>query len=324
MSLGAQDAEDLDPGLYAILETTRGEMIFELDYINTPLTVTSFVGLAENTIEREVRQNGPFYDGLIFYREIENYAIFCGDPLNNGLGNPGYSLPRELSPSFTSGQAGALVMTGLPSESNGSAFFITRGLGDSYLDKVYTPFGNIISGNKVLDKLQAKDKLISVKISRIGREAENFATNNADFLNRYEIAREKELDVLSKSEPEVASFVRSLDSYNKTMSGIFYSVMFEGFGETPKMGETATVHYTGQLPDGTVFDSSLDRGQPFPITIGKDSVIPGWLEAILSMKTGEVRTVVIPPELAYGEREVGGIIPANSWLIFSIQLLSIE
>jgi cyclophilin family peptidyl-prolyl cis-trans isomerase len=136
--------------------TSKGEMVFELDYTNTPLTVTSFAGLAEDSIEREVRQNVPFYDGLTFYREIDRYAIFSGDPLNNGLGNPGYSIPREMSPSFTAGEAGTLVMMGLPSESNGSAFFITRGLGDSYLDNIYTPFGSLVSGQDVLNKLKSQ------------------------------------------------------------------------------------------------------------------------------------------------------------------------
>lgn len=323
-SLSGADLEKLGPGLYAVMETSRGDMVFELDYTNAPLTVTSFAGLAEGTIDREVRRDVPFYGGLKFYRDIDRYAIFSGDPLNNGLGGPGYTIPRETSPRFTAGEAGTLVMTGMPTESNGSAFFITKGRGDSFLDSIYTPFGSLVQGEKVLNRLEARDELTGVTIVKKGAEAEAFSLGQEAFLDRYEAARERELNALAQTQPEVASVVRGLADYKKSLSGLYYHVVYEGFGETPKMGETATVHYTGSLPDGTVFDSSLERGQPFPIKIGTDSVIPGWLESILTMKTGEVRTVVIPPELAYGEREVGGVIPANSWLVFSIQLLSIE
>ncbi|MDC7218362.1 MAG: FKBP-type peptidyl-prolyl cis-trans isomerase [Spirochaetales bacterium] len=322
--LTAVDREALSPGLYAVMETAKGEMVFELDYAHTPLTVTSFVGLAENTIDRPVRENTNFYDGLTFYRDIENYALFSGDPLNNGEGDPGYTLPREQDFVLSAAEPGTLVMTGLATESNGAGFFITKGEGDSFLDRIYTPFGRIVEGEKVLNKLTAGDKLTSLTILRRGAEAESFKTDNESFIMRYTAGREKELVNLETEEADVAAVVRSLEGYSKTMSGIYYYTIYEGFGDTPQMGDTVSVHYTGALPNGTVFDSSVERGQPYSITIGTDSVIPGWLEAILAMKTGEVRTIVIPPELAYGERGAGEIIPPNSWLIFQIQLLAIE
>ncbi|MDC7223890.1 MAG: FKBP-type peptidyl-prolyl cis-trans isomerase [Spirochaetales bacterium] len=324
LPLAAVDQDSLGPGIYAVMKTSKGEMVFNLDYTHTPLTVTSFVGLAEDTITRGVRSGKPFYDGLTFYRNVENYALFSGDPLNNGAGDPGYTLPRERDYILTADQPGTLVMTGLPTESNGAGFFITKGKGDSYLDKIYTPFGRIIEGEKVLDKLTAGDELESVTIIRRGEEAEAFKTDYDSFLTRYTYGREQELTQLESTNPEVAAVIRSLDDYSKTMSGIYYHVLYEGFGDTPKMGDTVTVHYTGALPSGQVFDSSVERNQPYAITIGTDSVIPGWLEAILSMQTGEVRTIVIPPNLAYGERGAGEIIPPNSWLVFQIQLLSIE
>ncbi len=324
LPLTAVDQETLGPGLYGVMETSRGEMVFELDYTHTPLTVTSFAGLAENSLSREVLKNQNFYDGLTFYRDIENYALFSGDPLNDGTGDPGYSLPREQDFTLTCGEPGTLVMTGLPTESNGSSFFITKGQGDAYLDRIYTPFGKLVSGEKVLAALRQGDTLISVSILRRGAEAEAFPIDDEAFANRYRTARERELVLLEADYPETVSVIRSLPEYDKTMSGIYYYVLYEGFGEKPKMGNTVAVHYTGMLTDGTVFDSSVERNQPFSIRIGTDSVIPGWLEAILDMKTGEVRTIVIPPAMAYGSRSVGGIIPANSWLVFQIQLLSIE
>ncbi|MBN2626523.1 MAG: FKBP-type peptidyl-prolyl cis-trans isomerase [Spirochaetales bacterium] len=324
LPLTAVDQESLNPGLYAVMDTSRGEMVFELDFTHTPLTVTSFAGLAEDSITRQARVNQPYFEGLSFYRNIENYAVFSGDPLNNGNGDPGYTIPRERDFTLTAGEPGVLVMTGLPTESNGSGFFITKGQGDAFLDRLYTPFGKIVSGEKVLARLTTEDTLLGVTLIRRGAEAEAFVIDDASFASRYAQARDAELSLLEKTAPETVSVIRSLPEYKKTMSGMFYYTQYEGYGDTPKMGNTVSVHYTGMLTNGTVFDSSVQRNQPFSIKIGTDSVIPGWLEAILSMKTGEVRTIVIPPELAYGEREVGGIIPANSWLVFQIQLLSIE
>ena len=303
--LAAEETDELAPGLYAAFETSKGEMVFELDYTHTPLTVTSFAGLAEDSITREVRRGVPYYDGLSFYRDIQNYAVFSGDPLNNGNGDPGFSLPREKDFTLTCGKSGVLVMTGLPTESNGSSFFITKGEGDAYLDRLYTPFGELVSGEEVLNKLESGDELIGVKIIRRGSEAESFVTDDSAFHARYEEARSRELSLLEQSNPEVATVIRKLDGYSKTMSGIYYHVLYEGYGDTPKVGNTVSVHYTGMLPNGKVFDSSVERGQPFSITIGTDSVIPGWLEEILAMKTGEIRTIVIPPQLAYGERSGG-------------------
>lgn len=323
-ALTAAEEAEMGAGLYAVIETTQGEMVFKLDYTNTPLTVTSFVGLAEDTIEREALQGRPFYDGLTFYREIENYAIFSGDPLNSGQGSVDYTLPRETNFSLTAGQGGTLVMLGLPTESDGSNFFITRGAGDAFLDNIYTPFGTLVSGEKVLNKLSVGDKITHVTIERRGTGAEAFKTDNESFRNRYQEVRTNEILELSMTEPEVAGLINSLGEFHKSMTGIYYSQTYQGYGDTPKMGNTVTVHYTGALPDGTVFDSSVSRNQAFSIIIGETSVIPGWLESILEMKTGEVRTIVIPPALAYGERGVPGAIPPNSWLIFNIQLLSIE
>ena len=102
------------------------------------------------------------------------------------------------------------------------------------------------------------------------------------------------------------------------------SVIKEGAGEPAKNGDTLIVHYTGTLEDGTVFDSSVSRKEPFPVTLGKGQVIPGWELGLLGMKTGEERRLVIPSELAYGRDGIGGVIPGNATLIFDVQLLEIK
>ncbi len=108
-----------------------------------------------------------------------------------------------------------------------------------------------------------------------------------------------------------------------TDSGLKYLVVTEGEGASPESGQVAVVHYTGWLLDGTKFDSSRDRGQPFQFNVGQGRVIPGWDEAVADMQIGERRILVIPSDLAYGPRAVGPI-PANSTLVFDVELLRLQ
>ena len=109
-----------------------------------------------------------------------------------------------------------------------------------------------------------------------------------------------------------------------TPSGLQYEDVVEGTGGMPKTGDTVVVHYTGRLTDGKKFDSSVDRAQPFEFAIGRGEVIKGWDEGVATMKVGGKRKLTIPPELAYGSRAVGGVIPANSTLVFDVELLRIK
>ncbi|TFG29473.1 FKBP-type peptidyl-prolyl cis-trans isomerase [Candidatus Thorarchaeota archaeon] len=98
-----------------------------------------------------------------------------------------------------------------------------------------------------------------------------------------------------------------------------------GTGASPTQGQTVVVHYTGWLTNGKKFDSSVDRGEPFEFQIGIGQVIKGWDQGVLSMKIGGKRKLTIPPELAYGDRDVGdGLIPPNSTLIFEVELLDLK
>lgn len=106
-----------------------------------------------------------------------------------------------------------------------------------------------------------------------------------------------------------------------TASGLQYEVLEEGTGESPKASDTVEVHYTGRLIDGTVFDSSVERG--VPATFGVTQVIPGWVEALQLMKTGAKWRLFIPSQLAYGPQGAGGMIGPNQTLIFDVELLKI-
>jgi len=97
-----------------------------------------------------------------------------------------------------------------------------------------------------------------------------------------------------------------------------------GTGAVATAGKTVTVNYVGMLPDGTVFDASANHGQPFSFTLGAGQVIKGWDQGVEGMKVGGKRQLIIPPALAYGNQEVGGVIPANSTLIFEIELVNVQ
>jgi len=113
-----------------------------------------------------------------------------------------------------------------------------------------------------------------------------------------------------------------------TPTGLQITDTLEGTGASPMKGQTCVMHYTGWLDDngerGSKFDSSVDRGTPFEFTIGVGQVIGGWDEGVSTMKVGGKRTLVIPPELGYGERGAGGVIPPNATLIFDVELLDVK
>jgi FKBP-type peptidyl-prolyl cis-trans isomerase len=109
-----------------------------------------------------------------------------------------------------------------------------------------------------------------------------------------------------------------------TESGLKYVDLVVGTGRQPEVGDTASVHYTGWLADGKKFDSSVDRKEPFSFRVGAGQVIKGWDEGVIGMKIGGKRKLTIPPQLGYGARGAGGVIPPNATLTFDVELLDLR
>jgi peptidylprolyl isomerase len=134
------------------------------------------------------------------------------------------------------------------------------------------------------------------------------------------------VQVASSATDLMAADNQAADNQNPvtTPSGLKYIDLIEGTGAEPQKGQTVVVHYTGTLENGRKFDSSRDRDQPFEFSIGAGRVIKGWDEGLSTMKVGGQRRLIIPPELGYGARGAGGVIPPNATLIFDVELLGIE
>ena len=127
----------------------------------------------------------------------------------------------------------------------------------------------------------------------------------------------------AKTVADKSSEAQTVSGAVTTPSGLSYTDIVKGTGPAPTSGKNVTVHYTGTLENGTKFDSSVDRGQPFVFRIGAGEVIPGWDEGVISMKVGGKRRLVIPANLGYGAAGAGGVIPPNATLIFDVELLGV-
>jgi len=319
-TLFAQQEEPQSPGIYARFGLEDYSITFLLDYQSAPVAVTSFIGLSEGSLTSQ-GSGEPVYQNMTIDKTIKNYAVFSGIPESSGI-RSGIRFPRESS-IYSQGEPGIIAFTGMPSMSSADRFFITLS-GDPYLDNVYTAFGKVVEGIEHLESLEEGTPIRGIQIIRIGSEAENFVVDQEHLQLRLDRAYSNHLEQLEASRPDLASVIKEWPSYRMTPGGLYYNVIYEGYGEKPVAGNTITAHYTGKLINGTVFDSSVERGAPFKLTLGVDGVIQGWVETLQDMQPGESRVVLIPPEMAYGDRAAGNIIPANSWLLFEIQLLSVE
>jgi len=222
---------------------------------------------------------------------------------------------------------------------NGSQFFITLAA-TPHLNNRHTVFGKVIEGMDVVKSVKVGTVIDSVRIRRTG-SAESFTKgSSAVFDSMVAVAEQSIVEQRKRAEEEEKRKAEQLAKLKQqhqdelttieekypdaiaTESGLHYIVTQEGQGsDTPVPGSEIQAHYVGTLLDGTEFDNSLKRGQPIRFPVGVGRVIPGWDEALLEMKKGEKRTLIVPSYLGYGERGHPGVIPPSATLVFEVELV---
>jgi peptidyl-prolyl cis-trans isomerase A (cyclophilin A) len=310
----------MENGLYAKFVTSKGNILVNLEYEKTPMTVGNFVGLATGEIENTATDQGaPYYDGLVFHRVIENFMIQGGCPQGKGTGGPGYQFADEFHPDLTHGGPGVLSMANAGPGTNGSQFFITH-VETPWLDNKHTVFGNVVEGQNVVDDIQQGDVMEKVEIIAVGDEAKAFNAKKA-----FDAGLKQQQDKDAKANAALDEKLKAhVGNATKTASGLYYEITEAGSGAKPKRGQTVSVHYAGYLLNGQKFDSSFDRNQPIQVAIGTGQVIAGWDEGIMLLNEGAKAKFIIPPQLGYGAQGAGGVIPPNATLIFEVQLVKVQ
>ena len=317
----SMDALKGKEGLFAVITTEKGEIILKLFYKETPMTVANFVGLAEGTLD--AAKGKPFYDGLKFHRVISDFMIQGGDPAGNGTGGPGYKFPDEFVEGFIFDKPGKLAMANSGSNTNGSQFFITH-VPTDWLNYKHTIFGEVVSGQDIVDSVSQGDTIKSIKIIRQGKDAEAFKVTQESFDAMKEPAKGAAAKFLSVQKTKAIAKV--IEGCEKSKNGIYYKILKEGSGAVCGKGKKVTVEYKGYLPSGQIFYASKEfhpQGHdPLMFTTAGGEMIPGFDEMVQEMKFGETRKIVIPPELAYGSYGVPQAgIPGDSYICFDVKLV---
>jgi peptidyl-prolyl cis-trans isomerase A (cyclophilin A) len=350
----------LDDGLYAEIITNKGTMVAKLYDEKTPLTVSSFIGLAEGThpLLTDSLKGKPFYNGLTFHRVMNNFMIQGGDPEGTGRGGPGFKYPDEFVDSLKHDKPGILSMANSGANTNGSQFFITE-KPTPWLDNRHTVFGELVVGLEVQDTISnVKVDKSSKPLSPVIIEQVNIIRNGFD-AKRYDAAEtwKNELQLLEQKleeervlaeerkakaiEERLAIFKDYGAKASTTASGLKLHTISEGDGEKPAQGTTVMVYYEGYFTDGNLFGSNRieieeeygvynsikdQRGyyKPAPMNTSADAqLIPGMKEGLATMKVGDKTFMYIPAHLAYGESGRGPI-PPNADLIFIAEVVDIK
>ncbi|MEO9532500.1 MAG: FKBP-type peptidyl-prolyl cis-trans isomerase [Crocinitomicaceae bacterium] len=317
----AQD--ELGDGLYAVFTTSKGEITVQLEYEKVPMTVASFVALAEGKMKTDTVQiKEPFFDGIKFHRVIKDFMIQGGDPLGNGSGNPGYFFPDEFDSTLMHDKAGILSMANSGPATNGSQFFITH-KATPWLNFKHSVFGHVVKGQDVVNAIEQDDVIEKLTILRIGKGAKKFKANKVFTaeLEAYNEKKKAENAVRNSKfkEENIATYPNAV----QTESGLMYLHTKVGKGDLPKAGDQIEMHYTGYLPDGKKFESSHDRAQAFKFIYKQQPIMPGWEEALGLMKPGGEMKIIMPSWLGFGAQGKG-VIPPNATLVFDLEMIKIS
>jgi cyclophilin family peptidyl-prolyl cis-trans isomerase len=320
----APDTSGLPDGVFAIVSTDRGEITIQLEPERAPLTTLNFVGLAEGSIDSNAGGR-PFYDGLTFHRVEPGFVIQGGDPDGVGTGGPGYRFATETHPDLLHDSEGVVAMANSGPDSNGSQFYITLGA-TPHLDGGYNVFGQVIRGMEVVREIAAGDTMKSIRIVRVGNLAETYQPTTEQFLQLVDQATERRATAAAAQLREARLVIESKWPNAELVDdrGLLLDMTTEGFGPTAGPGDAISVHFTFELIDGTRIDDTRARGVPYSFVFGEERLIPGLEMAIGAIREGGSGTAIIPPELAFGEAGVPPVVAPNSYVVFRIEVVSID
>ena len=324
---------------YVRLDTSLGPIVLELDEVKAPITTENFLGYVDD----------GFYEGTTFHRIISNFMIQGGGLLpdkskkevkdairneaDNGLTNDPYTIAmaRTNDPHSATSQFFINVVDNTKLNHAAATDNSPRKWG-------YCVFGRVIDGFDTVEKIRITpvkgsfpvDTVLIEKAERVSDEEGAKLAEAATEIRREmdEAKAEQERLAQEAEEAAVAEFVAQLEQAKSeaitTESGLMYLDMTMGDGEEAVAGKKISAHYRGWVAaTGKKFDASYDRGRPFSFVLGTGQVIKGWDEGMAGMKVGGQRKLIIPPDLAYGARNKRNI-PANSTLVFDIELMSVE
>ena len=338
-----QKYPELNKGLYANIETNKGEIILQLELEKTPITVANFVSLAEGNNPKVAKEfsGKKYYDGIIFHRVIKDFMIQGGDPTATGSGGPGYQFVDEFTDLTHSGP-GILSMANSGPETNGSQFFITH-KETPWLNGKHTVFGKVVQGQAVVDSIAQNDTIIKVSIIRKGSGALRFNASEI-FSNYFE---EKIIADREKTEKQSVIMKANQEKFNAlkakaetTPSGLQYIITEKGKGSRVTTTNKVTAHYAVYFSDGILLETSkletaeaLDRVdpnrkaagayQPIKADVSPDAaMIEGFKEGLRLLNVGDKATLFLPHQLAYGENG-NQAIPPRSDLIFEVEIVAL-
>ena len=323
---------DLENGLYADIQTNRGDILIKLHEEMVPMTVANFVSLAEgnNPKMTDSLKGKPYYDKTKFHRVIKDFMVQGGDITGTGAGNAGYRFGDEF-PMNEKGEliykhdgAGVLSMANSGKATNSSQFFITH-KETPWLDGAHSIFGRVVLGQNVVDTIKQNDFINHVEIIRVGTSAKKFKAVEVFELElsnveKKEAERKLKIEELKRKFQEEKGISKAI----KTHSGLKVLELEKGKGKKVNPALPTTVHYTMFLADGKKLDSSLDKSKPFVFTINDSErpLIAGWKEAVKTMHEGGKSVFFIPYYLGYGESGLGPNIGKTD-LVLELEVLKV-
>ncbi len=336
---------DLPDGLYAQIITNKGTILADLEFEKAPVTVASFVSLAEgdNPYVDKAYKGKKYFDNVSFHRVVPDFVIQAGDPTGTGSGGPGYVFMDEFTPELRHDKEGTLSMANSGPFTNGSQFFITH-RPTPHLDDMHSVFGYVVQGMDVVNNIkQGSDTIKEIKIIRVGKEAKKFNAAKVfkNAMQEQSKSKEEQTKALNKvKEQHAKEFEKLKKQATSTTSGLSYVITESNpENQTPNIGQDVKINYAGFFENGLLFDTSIpsiakdydmfdqrraDYNQyvPIPFKFGsKTGLIPGFIEGIEQMKIGDKATIFIPSHLAYGEAGVGPI-PPNTDLVFELEMVA--